>query len=106
MVLGLSLVGCASAKEGLARCLVEEGAVLYGTEWCPHCREQKELFEEGWEIMKENYVECQTENGIDRRCIDAGIITVPTWDFLSQRVFGVIPLEKFKDYTGCSYDAK
>src|SRR3989344_9366604 len=27
-----------------AQCLTEKGAIFYGTFWCPHCKDQKELF--------------------------------------------------------------
>ena len=31
-------------KDTFAKCLTENNATMYGTEWCSHCKAQKELF--------------------------------------------------------------
>jgi glutaredoxin len=40
----------------LASCLTKNGATFYGTERCPHCKDQKKSFGEA--IAQVNYVDC------------------------------------------------
>lgn len=63
MVLVLS--GCGATPEvtvtspaigELASCLTTNGATFYGTEWCPHCKDQKKLF--GDAMTQVNYIDC------------------------------------------------
>ena len=60
----LVLSGCGSkttttsspAITELASCLTKNGATFYGTEWCPHCKDQKKLF--GDALAQVNYIDC------------------------------------------------
>jgi hypothetical protein len=81
MLVGLLfLIGCAAPAseevDALASCLTENGAVMYGANWCPHCAEQKEMFNASF--SKINYVECEEQK---QKCADAGITGLPTWKF-------------------------
>ncbi|NCU28574.1 MAG: phage tail tape measure protein, partial [Candidatus Moranbacteria bacterium] len=47
--------------EEFTKCVANSGAKLYGTFWCPHCKNQKEAFGEAKEYLP--YIECSTEDG-------------------------------------------
>ena len=57
-----------------AKCLTQKGAVMYGAEWCPHCKDQKAAFGDSFKYI--NYVECPDNTQL---CIDKGIQGYPTW---------------------------
>ncbi|MBR9681513.1 MAG: hypothetical protein GOV00_01805 [Candidatus Altiarchaeota archaeon] len=57
-----------------AQCLTDNGAVMYGTEWCIHCKNQKALFGASFEVV--NYVDCDLDRNA---CSSAGISGYPTW---------------------------
>jgi hypothetical protein len=89
----------------LAVHLKKIGAKMYGTYWCPHCYEQKQLF--GREAVKKSvqYIEC-AEDGIDPQvevCRAAGIQGFPTWDIKGEKYPGVRApeeLAKLSSYRG------
>jgi thiol-disulfide isomerase/thioredoxin len=73
----LFLAGCGATTESttsspaiaeLASCLTTNGATFYGTEWCPHCKDQKKLFGEA--LAKVNYVDCDANK---MACTNAGV---------------------------------
>jgi cyclophilin family peptidyl-prolyl cis-trans isomerase len=63
-----------------AKALADAGAKMYGAGWCPHCTEQKELFQDGQKFLP--FVEVtnpdRTPNQI---AIDNNITSYPTWVF-------------------------
>ncbi len=69
-----------SAYDSFAQCLTDAGAKFYGAYWCPHCQDQKKLFNDSKNLP---YIECSTPDGQGRTkvCIDAGITGYPTWVF-------------------------
>ncbi len=60
--------------DAFAQCLTDKGAVMYGAEWCPHCKEQKAAFGSSFKLIK--YIECPDNTQL---CIDKGIQGYPTW---------------------------
>lgn len=52
----------------LASCLTTNGATFYGTERCPHCKEQKKLF--GDAMTNVNYIDCDKNSPA---CQSAGV---------------------------------
>ena len=72
---GQAIAGGVTMEE-FATCLAEEGAVMFGAEWCGHCQSQKKLFGEAFENVE--YVECTEDQA---RCSSAGIRGFPTWKF-------------------------
>ncbi|MFH1376566.1 MAG: hypothetical protein ABIH25_02925 [Candidatus Woesearchaeota archaeon] len=84
-----------------AQCLTTEGAKLYGSFQCSHCKTQKEMF--GNSIQYVNYVECGPLRGpIDSKCIDAGIEAYPSWIINETTYKGTQSLSKLSDLTGCA----
>ena len=77
-----------------AKYLKDTGFTFYGADWCPHCNEQKALFEDGAKHLP--FIEVtngdRTSNQIG---IDEEITQYPTWDFgngKANRVQGVMTL--------------
>ncbi|MCF7834295.1 MAG: hypothetical protein K9L98_01875 [Candidatus Pacebacteria bacterium] len=85
-----------------AQCLTDQGAVFYGTFWCPHCQNQKRMF--GSSVKFVNYVECSTPDAQKTTpiCIEKEIKGYPTWEFADgSRLSGEIPLATLAEKTSC-----
>jgi glutaredoxin len=57
-----------------AKCLQEKNITMYGTSWCPHCKEQKAVFGDLFQLV--NYVDCDENAGV---CKQKKITGYPTW---------------------------
>lgn len=93
--------------DSFATCLVEKGAVFYGTFWCPHCQAQKKMFGKSAKLLP--YVECSTADasGQTQVCIDKDIRGYPTWEFADgTRLNGEIQLEQLAEKTSCVLPVK
>ena len=63
-----------------ARAIAESGATFYGAAWCPHCTEQKELFQDGAKFLP--FVEVTNPDRTPNDVATENNITVfPTWVF-------------------------
>lgn len=84
----------------LAKYLTNQGAVIYGAYWCPHCADQKELFGKAFSLV--NYVECDPkgENPNPKLCNEKGIKLYPTWEIKGKRYEGVLSLDQLAALTG------
>ncbi|MEK7551848.1 MAG: hypothetical protein AAB534_00310 [Patescibacteria group bacterium] len=85
-----------------AQCLKDKGALFYGAFWCPHCRDQKDLFEGS--ASKLPYVECSTPDGKGQLsvCEEKEIKSYPTWTFADgEIVASLMTLEQLSTKTGC-----
>lgn len=87
-----------------AACLADKGVVMYGTSWCPYCKQQKELF--GRAFRKAAYVECSMPGNPRAqapKCKEQGIMGYPTWIFGDgTRETNVLPLAQLAEKTGCA----
>jgi|SRR3989344_3087557 len=81
----------------LASCLTEKGVVMYGTDWCPHCKNQKAMF--GNSFKKINYVNCDFNVA---ECKNKGVTGYPTWIINGESYAGEQSLVKLASLTGCS----
>jgi hypothetical protein len=79
-----------------ANCLSESGAVMYGTNWCGHCKDQKELFGKSFDNV--NYVDCDRQS---ETCLRAGVGSYPTWIIEGEIYTGAQELAKLAELTGC-----
>ncbi len=94
--------GTNSPYDVFAQCLSDAGAKFYGTFWCPHCKNQKDLFQNSKKLP---YIECSTPNGQGQLkiCADAGITGYPTWTFADgSQLSGEQSFEKLAEKTGCA----
>jgi glutaredoxin len=83
--------------DDFARCLTERGAVMYGTNLCPHCQAQKELLGPSFAYVR--YIDCFADTAA---CQAANIGKIPAWDFPDgTRILGTQPLENLSQKTGC-----
>ncbi len=97
----LFFVGCSQQNPSInldtfAQCLTDQGAIMYGSETCPHCQSQKEMF--GESFKKINYVECTKEF---ERC--SKLTWVPTREFKDgSQVQWLQPLATLASKTTCT----
>ncbi|MGC2194694.1 MAG: hypothetical protein WA628_08460 [Terriglobales bacterium] len=87
-----------------AQCLTQRDVKMYGAYWCPHCSEQKAMFDAAFKYV--TYIECGvpgTTSKVQQVCTDAGIKHFPTWQFppMGERVEGAILLPDLSLRTGC-----
>ena len=88
--------------DAFADCLAAKQATMYGAYWCPHCAEQKEMFESSFHYVP--YVECGVPGSRDEAqfCKDANIKHFPTWRFADgEKREGTQPLQALAAKTGC-----
>lgn len=100
----LVLAGCGATSSSsdenvaLAECLTSKGAIMYGTDRCPHCQNQKQLF--GFAAFEKiNFVDCDKEKNV---CNLAGVTGYPTWKFADGTVLqGTQTLEVLSSAGSC-----
>lgn len=86
--------------DDFARCLSEKGVVMYGTNVCPHCQEQKNIFGSSFTFI--HYIDCYENIAV---CQASNIEKIPAWDFSDgTRLLGVQPLESLSRKSGCPYE--
>jgi uncharacterized membrane protein/glutaredoxin len=88
----------------LAEHLTNSNAKFYGASWCPHCAEQKKLFDGS--VNRLPYVECSPggPNAPQAQvCRDKDIESYPTWIINGQRYTGVQPLDTLAQLTNFQY---
>ena len=83
-----------------AQCITDAGAIMYGTEWCPHCKNQKAVFGDSFIFIE--YVDCDLNQ---KKCVEAGIKGFPTWIIDGKPYSGEQPLYRLRELTGCSYQS-
>jgi hypothetical protein len=79
-----------------ASCLSESGAVMYGTDWCAHCNDQKDMFGKSFEFV--NFVDCDYRRD---ECLIAGIGGYPTWKIDGESYEGALSLSRLSEMSGC-----
>ena len=82
--------------DDFAKCLTEKGAVMYGTEWCKYCKQQKELFGKSFKYV--NYKDCDANKA---ECNAAGVNSYPQWLINGTKYKGLQQLDSLADYSGC-----
>ena len=104
-VIVLLVLSAPGEHDAFAQCLTNSGAKMYGSYWCGHCKDQKDMFGKSW--SKITYVECSLPNaaGQTEICKDEGIFGYPTWEFGDgQRVSGALSFEELSIRSGCPLD--
>lgn len=88
----------AGANDAFAQCLTRAGAVMYGTDWCPHCQAQKAQFGPSFRYVQ--YVNCDANRAA---CDAAGVTGFPTWVFPDggEALAGEQSLATLAARTGC-----
>ena len=91
-----------SPFDDFAQCLTDASVSMYGAWWCPHCKNQKDLFGSAFDSI--DYIECSTAaRTMNQTCKDAGIQGYPTWVFGDDsRLSGEQTLETLAQKSGCT----
>ena len=82
--------------DSFATCLTSKGVAMYGTSWCSHCQNQKEMF--GKSFKKINFIDCDFKSA---ECYANGIQSYPTWRINGENYVGVQQLSRLSSLTGC-----
>lgn len=87
----------AHAYDGFASCLTDAGFTMYGTDWCPHCQDQKKMFGGSFELI--DYVNCDFNKTL---CNNKGVEGYPTW-YLGAKMFdsGVQTFRELGEAAAC-----
>lgn len=83
--------------DDFAKCLTEKGVVMYGAEWCSHCKNQKKMFGSSFQYI--DYVECPDNPSL---CNSEGITGYPTWKIGGSLYSGERSLESLALRSGCT----
>ena len=89
--------------DAFAKCLAAKRTKMYGAYWCPHCADQKAMFESSFKYVP--YVECGVPGSRDEAqvCKDAGVKHFPTWEFGDgERQEGTQALQTLATSSRCS----
>ena len=108
-VLVVAMTACGGPTQdynAFATCIANSGAKFYGAFWCPHCKDQKEMFGDAAEKLP--YVECAEggKNAQVQLCLDEKVESYPTWKFQDGTTHvGTMELQDLADQTACPLDA-
>ena len=69
---------------------------MYGTNWCPHCKDQKALFGKSFKHI--DFVNCDYHM---EECLAAGVEGYPTWKINGENYPGTQQLMKLDELSGC-----
>ena len=69
---------------------------MYGTDWCPHCKDQKKLFGNSFQYI--DYIDCDWNK---EDCREAGIKGYPTWIINGEKYAGEQELDRLASLMGC-----
>lgn len=92
--------GCSrseAAFDQFAKCMTEKGVIMYGSDTCSHCIEQKKSFKGSFDLI--NYVECRKNQ---EECEKAQIMSTPTWLINGEKYTGRKSLSELAELSGCS----
>ncbi|MFC1768656.1 thioredoxin domain-containing protein [Nanoarchaeota archaeon] len=92
-------IGCEDdpqLSESFAQCIGESDAIMYGTDWCSHCKNQKDEFGENFKYV--NYVDCDRSSDV---CKKEGIRSYPTWKINGAQYLGGQTPARLATLTGC-----
>lgn len=85
--------------DDFAECLTKKGAVLYSTDWCEYCQDQKKAFGKSFSYI--HYVNCDFNGAL---CKEKGIYSYPTWYIGDKKQkAGILSLSRLAVLTGCEY---
>ncbi|MBE9137172.1 hypothetical protein IQ254_08135 [Nodosilinea sp. LEGE 07088] len=96
----LGVASDSAYETSLAEHLTSTGSLMYGAYWCPHCADQKAIFNDAADLLP--YVECAAdgENAQPDLCQQRGIQGYPTWEIDGQLYPGVRSLEELATLSG------
>ncbi len=84
--------------DDLAKCLTSKGIIMYGTDWCSHCQDQKALFGKSFKHI--DYRNCDFNK---EECNSAGVKGYPTWVINNKEYSGTRSLEQLSALSNCEF---
>jgi len=94
-------VNATSTLDTFAQCLASKGLTMYGAEWCPHCKKEKNRFGTAFKYVP--YVECPDNV---QACLAKGVNGYPTWIDASSTLYeGEQGLDGLAKISGCELPA-
>ena len=102
VIIGVSLLSMNQEPPGpgeyddFARCLTEKGTIMYGTDRCHACTDQKEIFGSSFQHIK--YVNCDVDPEL---CDTEGVEAYPTWKYNTRIYGGKRDLNFLSSLTSC-----
>ena len=99
LIISVALSACSTNSvdyDTFAQCLSEKGATMYGTEWCSHCKNQKDMFGTSFQFI--TYVDCDINSD---ECLKNGVKGYPTWGINDENYPGEQQLPRLASLTGC-----
>ena len=85
-----------SSYDDFAKYLTSEGISMAGTDWCSHCKAQKELFGDSFRYV--DFHNCDSERSW---CLGNGVEGYPTWIFPDGQLYpGTRSIEQLKELSG------
>jgi hypothetical protein len=82
-----------------AQCLTEKGIKMYGSGWCSHCNDQKNLFGSSFD-----YVDSKDCDAVRSECIAAGVKYYPTWVINGIKYTGAKSIQELSSLSGCELE--
>lgn len=86
-----------TSREDFAKCLNQEGLIMYGIDTCEFCQAQKKMF--GLAFEKVNYINCEFDQ---EKCRMAGITVYPVWQIGDKKSSGVKNFATLAEMSGCT----
>ena len=83
--------------DAFAQCLTDNSDAMYGTLWCSHCNDQKNLFGSSFSYV--DFTDCDASVSV---CTEHGIEAYPTWIINGVKYTGTKSLEELSAISGCS----
>lgn len=82
--------------DNFAKCLTDKGIVMYGSNTCPHCQNQKKMFGNSFKYV--TYIDCIDNS---TQCTEKGIQFIPDWYINGKFYTGEKTIEELKSLSGC-----
>ena len=89
-------VAAPSGRAAFAACLSSKGVTMYGTDTCPACQTQKEMFDADFKNI--TYINCDINPEI---CTQNDIKKWPTWMYNGKAIEGVRTFGELAGISGC-----
>lgn len=83
--------------DNFAKCLEENGVVIYGNDWCQYTQQQMEAFGKSEEYL--DYVRCDDNRQI---CQQKGVSITPTWEINGKIYSGIQSFQALSEASGCN----
>jgi hypothetical protein len=104
VIVGLILFWPYTAKSGktFGQCLKDKGLIMYGSDRCDVCLNQKQILGEDFQDI--NYVNCDSYSDI---CESRSIRSYPVWSVNNENYYkGIKSIPELAELSGCALNTK